>query len=204
MRSRLNFGVTARHLQRGVSELDGKHKLPSLYLEAVCLAIGIFVVLAFLLWIQVNTWLFWKGKAAAERDAAASASAYLAHLQDVKRQSGEITQQVVKLERSVPGDPAEGYLVAELQVLSQKNLVDFLGISFKDTVSRGKYSEIPFTANIQGSYPGIAGFIEDLQTAERPARVEGVKFTQVEDEKSGFVKAEIEAAVFFKNAMGGS
>lgn len=178
-------------------------KMPRLYLEAVSLAVGIFAVLAFLLWLQVNAWMFWKGKAAAERETAARASAYLTHLKDVKRQAPEIAQQVVKLERAVPQDPAEGYLLAELQALAQEKLTDFLGISFKDAVPRGKYSELPFTATFQGSYPGIAGLVGQVQEAERPIRVEGVKLTQVEGEESGQVKAEIEAVVFFKNAMEG-
>lgn len=159
------------------------------------LGVAALLFVCFLLYNQINALKSARAELADNRDALAQARTRMQNLIQIKGKSTELQEKMVQIEKALPTNPQQNYLIEQINSIFIKAGVDLLQVSFKEHVTQKGYVEIPIDLTCQGNFNDLYNLISGLQNATRAMRINAIKLTDSQDPTC--LKADIAVSVFY-------
>lgn len=101
----------------------------------------------------------------------------LARLKAAKKEAPEIEAKLVVLSKRMPEEPELPSLLVELQDVANKAGIDFVSIKpsapvTKETKDKKKYSEIPLSISLTGSFFDVVDYLYRLEKMPREIKIQ--------------------------------
>lgn len=133
-----------------------------------------------------------------ERAALARVEAEVRAKQELQARLPALEARLAAGFRSLPVQPDESALLAELERIGNQAGVRSLQVRFGPRVAGQGYTEMPLTIAFEGRYHGLLFFLDRLGAGERAVRVDAVNVSKGGTDPSE-VNVEIRAGVFYRN-----
>lgn len=115
------------------------------------------------------------------------AEATLTRLKAAKKEAPEIEAKLVTLSKRMPEEPEMPSLLVELQDVANEAGIDFVSIkpsppAVKETKDKKKYSEIPLSISLEGSFFDVVDYLYRLEKMPREIKVKNISVVTTLDD----------------------
>lgn len=133
-----------------------------------------------------------------ERAALARVEAEVRAKQELQARLPALEARLAAGFRSLPVQPNESALLAELERVGNQAGLRSLQVRFGARTAGAGYTEMPLTITFEGRYHGLLFFLDRLGAAGRAVRVNGVNINKAGTDPSE-IRVEIRASTFYRN-----
>lgn len=165
---------------------------------------GISLVFFFLLpaWDEIDTLKLKKEKIGEE---AGFQRSIIVHIDDLSAKYNQASADLEKLSLAIPSDQQLPELFIQFEEMIKRNGLVITGIKLggeenisKDQIqSRHRVQAMSVSIDMDGSYSGFKGFLEDVEKNIRMMDISSISFTRPADEKSEVVKFNIKLNSYY-------
>ncbi len=162
-------------------------------LTLILIVLGIIIMVIFLI-VQVGNWNEMQQRAQQEEEALRMAEIQLSQLLEIRRRAPEYERHMEALERLMPHEAEEDYLIASLERRADDAGVNFIEVQFEERLGAEGYGEIPLQLHFEGDYHSLIHMLQFIQyprEGDRAFRVEGIRL--------GPGHLEVEARAFYRD-----